>query len=452
MNNRESFLVNAVEQHKQMILDAERWLWKHPEVGFTEWESHKYLKEKFEELGYEVTEAGNIPGFFTDIDTGKPGPFFCIMAELDALDIANHPESVNGMCHSCGHHAQGAALLGVAAAFKEPGALDGLSGKIRLMMVPAEELIQVGFREDLRKKGIIHFFGGKPEFMYRGFLDGIDLAMMVHASEGSDKYDFTANGANLGCIAKRFVFKGVASHAAEPSKGVNAEYASMLGLNACNALRETFPDADCIRFHPINHGVSSAVNIIPNEIECESYVRATTLEGIKRENEKINRALTGAALSMGARLELHDRPGYTPEIRYAPFLQIAEECCKAIAGDERVLFRYKNVGKGSSDMGDISAVMPSIQFYSRGCAGACHGTNFVVADPWRLCGNAAKAQVLIADAILSNGGEKAYEVMASYKPRFNSIPEYLEYMSKLTLDKEAVTYNEDGSVVIDFKN
>ncbi|MBR4874889.1 MAG: hypothetical protein IKU95_00175, partial [Clostridia bacterium] len=132
MTNRQELIVNNVDKNKQMVLDAERWLWAHPQTGYTEWEAHNYLVEKFEALGYELQLAGNIPGFWTDIDTGKPVPKLAIFGELDALDIANHPESVNGMTHCCGHHGQVAALLGIAAGLKEPGALDGLSGSIRL--------------------------------------------------------------------------------------------------------------------------------------------------------------------------------------------------------------------------------------------------------------------------------------------------------------------------------
>ena len=161
MTDRQQLIVKNVDQVKPMILEAERWLWAHPQTGFTEWQANVYLTDKFEALGYTLTQAGNIPGFYTDVDTGKPGPTLVIMGELDALDIANHPESVNGMTHCCGHHAQAAALLGIAAALKQPGALDGLCGKIRLMAVPAEEMIQLGFREKLRKEGTITFFAGK---------------------------------------------------------------------------------------------------------------------------------------------------------------------------------------------------------------------------------------------------------------------------------------------------
>mgnify|MGYP003294935952 FL=1 len=95
MTNRQQQIVNNVDAIKQLIYDSERWLWAHPQTGFTEWDANGYLTKEFEALGYTLTQAGNIPGFYTDIDTGKPGPTLVIMGELDALDIANHPESVN---------------------------------------------------------------------------------------------------------------------------------------------------------------------------------------------------------------------------------------------------------------------------------------------------------------------------------------------------------------------
>ena len=321
MTERQQKLVAAVDRSRQLVLNAERWLWAHPQTGYTEWEAHNYLKDAFLKLGYTLTEPGDIPGFFTDIDTGRPGPKLCIMGELDALDIANHPESVNGMTHCCGHHAQGAALLGIAAALKEPGALDGMSGSIRLMMVPAEEMIQLAFREELRKKGVIHYMGGKVEFMYRGYFDGVDLSLMVHgtaAGEG-EPFDLSCGLGSNGCMAKTIRFKGKSSHAGgAPHRGINAQYAAMLGLQACNDLRETFQDQDHIRFHPIMMGVNCAVNIIPDEMKVESYVRGRTLDAIMAANRRINRALAGAALALGAGVELCDRPAIRPRFTTPP--------------------------------------------------------------------------------------------------------------------------------------
>ena len=89
MTDRQQLIVNNVDTAKQLILDAERWIWAHPQTGYTEWQAHDYLAEKYEALGYTLVKAGNIPGFYTDVETGKPGPKVAIFGELDALDIAN---------------------------------------------------------------------------------------------------------------------------------------------------------------------------------------------------------------------------------------------------------------------------------------------------------------------------------------------------------------------------
>ena len=453
MNDRQKLIVKNVETHKQLILDAERWLWAHPQTGYTEWEANGYLTEKFEALGYKLTQAGNIPGFYTDIDTGKPGPKLCIMGELDALDIANHPESVNGMTHCCGHHGQVSALLGIAAALKEPGALDGLSGSIRLMAVPAEEMIQLAFREELRKQGVIGYMGGKVEFMARGYFDDVDIAMMVHGGSNGDDIDFKCGLGNNGCMAKTIKFKGKSSHAGgAPHLGVNAQYAAMLGLQAVNDLRETFQEKDTIRFHPIMMGVNCAVNIIPDEMKIESYVRGRTIEAIKRENKKVNRALTGAALAMGAGVELCDRPGYSPEIHDKAFMQLVEKCCGELVGPERVKFDYNAWSTGSSDFGDITCVMPGVQFNASGATGTGHGIDYYITDANRLCVNSAKAQLFVTDALLSNGAAAAKEIIANYQPQYPSIKAYFEAINDLILDKDAVKYDEAGHATVDFLN
>ena len=138
-----------VDKHREEILAAEDYIWRHPETGFREWKTTAYMQDVFEKAGYTLVKAGDIPGFYTDIETGRPGPKLLIMAELDALSAPNHAQAVDGCAHACGHHAQCAAMAGIALALKEPGALDGLSGSVRLMCVPAEELIELDFRDGL---------------------------------------------------------------------------------------------------------------------------------------------------------------------------------------------------------------------------------------------------------------------------------------------------------------
>ena len=141
--------MHTVTKHRERILNTFEYIWANPETGYREWKTHAYLKQQFEELGYTVTEAGNVPGFIVDVDTGREGPTVGIFAEMDGLLIPEHPEAdkETGAVHACGHVCQTASLVGVAAALKEPHALDGLSGKIRLIAVPAEEGIEQEYRQ-----------------------------------------------------------------------------------------------------------------------------------------------------------------------------------------------------------------------------------------------------------------------------------------------------------------
>ena len=444
MTPRQQQIVKNVDKYRQDILDAERWIWQHPEVGYTEWQTNAYLLEKFRSYGYEPVEAGDIPGFYVDIDTGRPGPCLAIMGELDALDIANHPESVNGMTHCCGHNCQCAEMVGIAAALKEPGALDGLCGKIRLMLVPAEEMIQLEFRKGLIDEGKIKYLGGKPEFMRRGYFDGVDLSLMVHTDNNND-YDFTCQDGFNGIIAKILTYKGRSSHAGgSPEDGINAQYAATLGLDGCNALRETFRDEDHIRFHPILKGVKSAVNIIPDEMRIESYTRGKGLYAYVSANRKLNRALAAGAVAMGAQLHICDMPGYATEYHDHMFMDLCQKCCEDLSGKEKVKFDHNAWSKGTSDLGDLTMVMPGVQFYANGHTGLGHGIDFCVADPERACVNPAKAELFIADALLSDGAAKAKEILAQYEPPFASIREYLDFIDTLYMDKDVITYTEKG--------
>ena len=143
-----------IEKQSDLIVKTERDLWAIPEVGYREFKTDAYMKAAFRKLGYELTEAEGITGFFTVVDTGKPGPTVLALAELDALYCADHPDrdKETNAVHACGHHAQCAALLGLAAALKEPGALEGLSGRIKLCLVPAEEGIEIdNFEQALQR-------------------------------------------------------------------------------------------------------------------------------------------------------------------------------------------------------------------------------------------------------------------------------------------------------------
>ena len=434
----------AVNKYRKLILDAERQIWSTPETGYKEVRTSKFVEEQMRNLGYDLVMAGDIPGFYTVIDTGRVGPEVLILAELDSIICSTHPDcnKETGAVHACGHNAQCAALLGVAAALKEPNILDGLSGKIRLCFVPAEEVLEIEYRLQLRNKGIIKYLGGKSEFLHRGFFDGVDLAFMVHTAP-----KFSVLKGYVGALSKNVIYKGKSSHAGgSPQDGINALYAANLGLNAINSIRETFVEKDIMRVHPIiTHG-GDMVNAIPHEVKIESYVRGKNFDAIVKENKKINRALIGAALSLGANVEVVDMPAFTPLINDPGMIQVAKDAAD-IAIPEENFTNDGLFGSGSTDMGDLSAIMPAIHPNCGGRKGTAHGADYYVADPEVACVKCAKWQVAMLKVLLQNNAERAIEVIKNFTPRFKSKEEFLAFQDGLWCSGNRITYNGDSADV-----
>ncbi len=276
--------LEAVEKHRELILQAERFIWQHPETGYKEIETSKYMEEAFEGLGYEIVRAEGITGFYTCIDTKRPGPTVLVLGELDAVLCPSHKEAnpETGAVHSCGHHAQCAALLGLAAALAEPNILDGFCGKIKLCAVPAEELLEIEFRRELKKQGKIRYFSGKGEFLSRGYFDDVE-------------------------------------------------------------------------------------------------------------------------------------PG---------------------------------VNSGSTDMGELSCVMPVIHPYAGGAIGTCHGSDYYIIDPEAACVSSAKWQLVMLWLLLRSNAERANKIIRDFQPMFTSTQEYLEFVDRLNDEGDRIIYCENGKAEV----
>ncbi|MBE6580130.1 MAG: amidohydrolase [Ruminococcaceae bacterium] len=437
-------LKNAVQKHRDLILGAERYIWQNPETGYRETKTNAYLAKEFERLGYTLTYADGITGFYTVIDTGREGPEVLVLGELDSVICPTHPEAdaETGAVHSCGHHAQCAALLGLAAALKEPHVLDGLSGRIRLCAVPAEELLEIEYRKELRAKGKIKYFGGKPEFLHRGYFDGVDMAFMIHTAQ-----DFQVTDGSIGCIAKNIIYRGKSAHAGgAPWQGVNALYAASCGINAANAVRETFKEADVIRFHPIvTHG-GDMVNAVPAEVRLESYVRGKTFEAIVNANKKLNRALAGAALSLGANVEIIDIPGYGPLVNDPGMMEMALDAMNAVMPEKELKIQH-TTSSGCTDMGDLSSIMPVVHPYAGGATGTGHGADYLITDPDAATVVSAQVQLVMLHLLLKDGAARAKKILADFTPLFASKEEYLAFVDTLDADGERIVYGENSAEV-----
>ncbi|MBQ8605325.1 MAG: M20/M25/M40 family metallo-hydrolase [Clostridia bacterium] len=434
-----------VDGFEKLITDTQAHIFANAETGYREWGTAKYLEDIFEDLGYTLTRAGDIPGFYTDVDTGKDGPTLLIMGELDSILCSTHPNATKtGAAHSCGHSAQCGALVGIVAALSKKEALEGLCGKIRLCAVPAEELIEIEYRKELKKQGIIKYMGGKPEFLRRGYFDGVDIAFMVHTTT-NDK--FIIQNGSIGCLAKRITYKGVSAHAGgSPWDGVNALYAANTGIAACNAVRETFRERDVIRFHPIITKGGGAVNAVPDEVIVESYVRGMTFDGILDANRKINRALIGGALALGANVEIEDIPGYAPLSNSKDMMLLAKDALDRLGGVEYVV---RDVfSSGCTDMGDLSCIMPVVHPYAPGAVGKDHGNDYFIEDPHLACVMSAKWQLEMMYLLLENGGARARKIKEDFKPLFPSKEAYFEYIDGFERTGNRIEYLESEAKIL----
>jgi metal-dependent amidase/aminoacylase/carboxypeptidase family protein len=188
------------------------------------------------------------------------------------------------------------------------------------------------------------------------------------------------------------------------------------------------------------------VNAIPETVTVESYVRGRSYEAITRENKKINRALTGAALSMGANIEIVDIPGYSPLVNDLNLKAVAKEAAKMVdpALDLPIGVSWS---KGSTDMGDLGHIMPVVHPYAGGAIGNSHGNNYYIVDPVAACVTNAKWQIMMLYLLLGNNGERAKKILAEYKPVFASAKEFLDYQDSLNDSGDRITY-KDGEAAV----
>ena len=442
-DNPSDQVFRTIDNRRAEIIELGERIYRHPEAGFKEFDTARLVAERLRGLGLACIELTDIPGVKATVDTGKDGPGVAIIGEMDAILCPDHPDSSKetGAVHACGHHAQIAAMFGAAVGLLDASVLRRLAGKIHFLAVPAEECIEIAYRNELRAKGVIRYMGGKPELLHRGLFDGVDLCMMVHVIVHADLmaekkvvFEPTANG----CLAKKIRYIGRAAHAgASPHEGINALYAANLGMAAINSLRETFREKEFVRVHPIITKGGDVVNVIPSEVCLETFVRGKTMDDILRANKKINRALIGGAIAMGAKVEIEDIPGYYPLTMNPDLVTLTKDVVTTLINEDEV----ENLEHmtGSTDLGDLSALMPVIQPYIGGCTGVLHSIDFRVSDPETAYILAAKILAGTAVKLLAGNAAAARDILARFKPVFKSKEEYFSFSDGLFRKK---TYPE----------
>jgi amidohydrolase len=316
---------DGVELQRQQLIRLSLNIHDNPELGFEEEKASVLLTSYLEDNSFHV-ERG-IVGLATAFRAtyGQGSPRIALLAEYDALPTIGH---------GCGHNIIAASAVGAAVASKS--IIDQLRGSIVVMGTPGEEVL-----------------GGKIDMVKAGAFEEIDVAMMVHPN--------TLNMAaiqTLACSSLEAEFFGRPAHAAaQPHKGINALDAMILAFTSINSLRQHIK-ADA-RVHGIITDGGEAPNIVPAHSAALFLIRALDDDYLAELKDKVLNCFRGASVASGARLEYRWRDrAYAPMKNNATLAELFKQNLESL-GRHAETFDPR-FGLGSTDMGNVSQVTPSI--------------------------------------------------------------------------------------------
>ena len=317
---------NRVEAQKQEFIQLSLKIHDNPELGFEERKASSWLTGYLEGNGFQVEKciAGLPTAFRATYGQGSPG--IALLAEYDAL-----PE----MGHGCGHNIIAASAVGAAVASKL--AIDNFGGSVIVLGTPGEENL-----------------GGKIDMVEASVFEEVDIAMMVHPNT----HNLVTTQA-LACISLDVEFFGKPAHAAtQPHKGINALEALILAFNGINSLRQHIKGE--ARIHGIITDGGEAPNIVPAHSAASFLVRALNNDYLNELKEKVLSCFKGASLASGAKLEYRwgDRI-YAPMKNNMTLARLFKQNLESLGRSVEVFDPC--FGFGSTDMGNVSQVVPSIQ-------------------------------------------------------------------------------------------
>lgn len=331
-------MTEAIQQRVNDLIDANRdrfvgisqEIWANPELGFAEFQAAKLLTGPLEESGFAVERgvAGMETAFRATWSGAAPGQTVAVLSEYDAL---------NGLGHACGHNLIGTA--GMLAGWAVRQAWPDLPGRLQVIGTPAEE-----------------GGGGKIIMVDQGVFNGVDAAMMFHPSTGQN----LVHRGGLACQEIKMTFRGKPSHAAAgPWKGLNALDAMIQTFTSVGMLRQQLrPDA---RIHGIITRGGDAVNVIPELTEARFLVRATKVEYLVEVQEKVRNCARAGALATGCAVEFAEGLLYENRINNMVMARRFQRYLEAQG--VAVTEPDPNAGVGSSDIGNVSRVCPTIHPY-----------------------------------------------------------------------------------------
>ena len=388
-----------------------------PELGFKETKTAKKVEEYMRSLGLSSQTGLALTGVKARVKGGRPGPTVAVLAELDAIGTPDSPKAdpLTGAAHTCGHFLQTSVMLAACTGLIKSGVMKELAGDAVFFSVPAEEYIEITYRKSLREQGKLHYICGKGQLIYEGHFDDIDMAMMMHSQANMPQKAVAIGSSSNGFVGKTVQYIGKAAHAANaPHEGINALNAACLGLMGINALRETFREQDIIRVHPIITKGGDLVNNVPADVRMELYVRAATMEAIDNTHKRVDAALKAGGDAVGAQTIVETLPGMLPLHCCKELNELFVENVKEFSPETEIV--DSGHFSASTDMGDVSHLMPAIHPFIGGTDGALHTKDFTVTDFDAAVITPAKAFARMIVDLLYDDASCAKKIIADNKP------------------------------------
>ena len=325
---------DAITAARDGLIELSRYIHANPEIALEEVKCSAACADFLEQHGFTVTRGvAELPTAF-EATAGTAEPRIAYLSEYDALP---------GIGHGCGHNL--IAIAGVGAGIGLAAALPHLGGQgqVAVFGTPAEEAV-----------------GGKVIMANAGVFDGVAAAMGAHPGTIEAVCPTVEGSGNaLACVLVRTTFLGQAAHAAaDPFNGVNALNAVIETFNGINALRQHITsDA---RIHGIiTHG-GDVPNVVPHYAQAEFFVRAATLAGVNRLVDQVKRIAEGAAMITGSVVEIE-----MPEEANSDMITNYTLAQRLSANMDRVGLKLPQAkpepGSGSTDWGNVSYVVPSVE-------------------------------------------------------------------------------------------
>jgi amidohydrolase len=318
--------VDEIEARREQLIEFSLRIHANPETGFRETKAAGWLTDYLEAEGFAVERGICQIGTAFRASYGSGQPRVAFLAEYDALA---------GIGHGCGHNIIATASLGAAIATK--AVIPETGGTALIIGTPAEEI-----------------GGGKVFMANRGAFEDLDVAMLVHPGSRDVAVTYA-----LALVALGVQYFGRAAHsAARPDAGINALDALVIAYNAVSALRQHIRDS--ARIHGIITDGGQAVNVVPERAAGAFLIRAEDDDYLEELREKVLACFRAGAEATGARLEYR----WEEEARYRALRSnhaLAEVYRRNMeALGRQVQERDSGRSLGSTDMGNVSALVPAI--------------------------------------------------------------------------------------------